>query len=193
MSFVSAWIRCHRSLRCLRGCRPREAPHAPSAAESWPRSRFFFPVTQKNYNSDPAIAGHWRTLERALKQAWAFTIFGYNAPKTDVEAVDLMKEGWGEPNNRSLEEIEIIDIRDEEALRSSWDEFIHTHHYRTITSFYDSYVGRHPRRSCEALRSQLMDSMFIVPFPIPRDAEFEKLYEWLQPRINAENKSRDNK
>ena len=35
-----------------------------------------FPVTKKDYVSDPAIAGHWRTLKRAMKVAWAFTIFG---------------------------------------------------------------------------------------------------------------------
>lgn len=152
-----------------------------------------FPVTQKEYNSDPAIAGHWRTLKRALEKAWAFTIFGYSAPKTDVEAVELMKEGWGEGSARDLEEIELIDIRDEEDLRSSWDKFIHTHHYITKRSFYDSYVGRHPRRSCEALWSQLMGCMFIKPFPIPEAAGFDELYDWLKPRIDAENKLEDNK
>lgn len=165
----------------------RGAP-CPTCGTQLEEVPILFPVTQKNYNSDAAIAGHWRTLKRALKAAYAFTIFGYSAPKTDVEAVDLMKEGWGTSDDRNMEEIEIIDIRDEEALRSSWDEFIHTHHYTVKTSFYDSYIARHPRRSCEALWAQLMECMFISPFPVPRESQFDELYDWLQPRIDAENK-----
>lgn len=145
-----------------------------------------FPVTQKDYNSDPAIAGHWRTLKRALKQAYAFTIFGYSAPKTDVEAIDLLQEGWGANNNRDLEQIEIIDIQDKDALRESWKSFIHTHHYKVLTSFYSSFAGEHPRRSCEAMWSQFMDCMFIEPYPMPQNTGFTELYNWLDPRVEAE-------
>ena len=40
----------------------------------------------------------------------------------------MMKKAWGSVNERNLEEIELIDIRDEEAVIESWSEFIHTHH-----------------------------------------------------------------
>lgn len=146
-----------------------------------------FPVTQKNYNSDPAIAAHWRTLRRALKECWAFTVFGYSAPKTDVEAVSLLKDGWGDVNDRHLEEVEIIDIRREDELREVWDEFIHTHHYTVKNEFYKSWIAQHPRRSCEAIWAQNMDAMFINPFPVPKTAGFDELYEWLQPRVAAES------
>jgi len=145
-----------------------------------------FPVTQKDYVSDPAIAGHWRTLKRALKQAWAFTIFGYSAPKTDVEAIELLKEGWGSATNRELEQIEIIDIQEEDNLRESWDEFIHSHHYTVIDNFYKSFIGEHPRRSCEAYWNQNMECMFIDPFPIPQGISFSQLYNWIKPRVEAE-------
>lgn len=147
-----------------------------------------FPVTQKNYNSDPAIAAHWRNLHRALKACWAFTVFGYSAPKTDVAAVDLLKESWGDVNERNLEEVEIIDIRDEESLRTSWDEFIHSHHYTVKRSFYDSWIANHPRRSCEAIWAQNMDCMFIRPFPVPVNGSFCELYEWFRPRVEIESR-----
>ncbi len=147
-----------------------------------------FPVTKKDYNSDPAIAGHWRTLKRALKQAYAFTIFGYSAPKTDVEAIDLLKDGWGENNSRELEQIEIINTQDEDMLRESWDEFIHTHHYDVLKNFYQSFAGEHPRRSCEAMWSQFMECMFIEPFTIPQGCNFRDLYKWLKPRIEVEKR-----
>ena len=145
-----------------------------------------FPVTQKNYNSDPAVYAHWRILQHELKECWAFTIFGYSAPKTDVEAVDLLKVGWGNVKDRNLEEVEIIDIRGEADLRESWDKFIHTHHYTVKNNFYDSWIAQHPRRSCEAIRAQNMDCMFISPFPAPRPASFNDLYKWLLPRVTVE-------
>ena len=37
-----------------------------------------------------------------------FTIFGYSAPKTDVEAIDLLKQAWGAIGDRNLEQTEII-------------------------------------------------------------------------------------
>ncbi|NKE71905.1 hypothetical protein [Candidatus Manganitrophus noduliformans] len=146
-----------------------------------------FPVTKKNYNSDAAIAAHWRNLQRALKECWAFTIFGYSAPKTDVEAVALLKEGWGRVNDRNLEEIEIIDIKNEDSLRASWDQFIHTHHYTVKRSYFESWLAEHPRRSCEAIWAQNMDCMFIQPFTPPRNSSFEQLHAWFKPRIDAES------
>lgn len=145
-----------------------------------------FPVTEKDYNSDPAIAAHWKTMQQALKQCWAFTVFGYSAPKTDVEAVDLLKAGWGTPDERHLEQVEIIDIRDEESLRRSWDEFIHTHHYDVRGRFFESWIAEHPRRSCEAIWSQNMDCMFIQPFRAPQSTSFRELYEWFKPRVEVE-------
>lgn len=147
-----------------------------------------FPVDKKDYVTDPAIAGHWRTLKRAMNVAWAFTVFGYSAPKTDVEAIDLLKEGWGSANNRELEQIEIIDIVDEDTLIKSWEEFIHTHHYSIFNNIHKSFIGEHPRRSCEAYWNQNMECMFIEPFPMPQNVSFDELYEWARPRINAEKK-----
>jgi hypothetical protein len=145
-----------------------------------------FPVTKKDYNSDPAIAAHWRALQQALRDCWAFTILGYSAPKTDIEAIDLLKGGWGNVGDRNLEEIEIIDIKDEDCLRHSWDQFIHTHHYTVKDSFFDSWIAQHPRRSCEAIWAQNMEIMFIEPYPAPITGSFDELYPWFQPRIAAE-------
>jgi hypothetical protein len=149
-------------------------------------SPLLYPVKQKNYQSDPAIAAHWRTLGRALKSAWAVTFFGYGAPRTDVEAVDLLKAGWGDAEQRNLEQTEIIDIRPEEDLTATWDPFIHTHHYSIRRSFYESYIAKHPRRSCEALWSCLMECQFLDGTDIPQNVSFDDLHAWFRPRIVAE-------
>ena len=44
------------------------------------------------------------------------TIFGYSAPQSDRGAVDLLGAAWGGSQKRSLEQFEIIDVKDEEPL-----------------------------------------------------------------------------
>ncbi|HXR46019.1 MAG TPA: hypothetical protein VN784_01145 [Candidatus Limnocylindrales bacterium] len=149
-------------------------------------SPLLYPVKEKNYQSDPAIANHWRRLEAALKSAWTITFFGYGAPKTDVEAVGLMKKAWGEVENRNLEETEIIDIRSEDDLLETWNPFIHSSHYSVRTSFYDSYIAKHPRRSGEALFQCLLNARFIEGTNFPTDKDFPALHDWLRPRIDVE-------
>lgn len=150
-------------------------------------SPLLYPVKQKDYQKDDAIAAHWRTLERALKDAWALTIFGYGAPKTDVEAIRVMKSAWGDIAHRELEQTEIIDIRAEEDLTSTWEPFIHSHHYDIRDSFYDSYIAKHPRRSGEALWAQLMECQFLESRDFPKEISFGELYRWLKPRVEAES------
>ncbi len=150
------------------------------------RSKLLFPVQQKNYASDPYISSEWETLRGVLEYAYVFTIFGYSAPNSDIEAVELMRTGWGKVEERNLEEIEIINIEDEDKLIRAWRDFIHTHHYRTTTSFYESWTARHPRRTCDAMWSQLMDVQFLDDNWLPRHADFDELWEWYSPLIEAE-------
>lgn len=151
-------------------------------------SPLLYPVRQKDYQADDAIAGHWRTLRRALEKAWAVTFFGYGAPATDVEAVKLLKEGWGDVSDRNLEETEIIDIRDEDDLVATWSPFIHTHYYQIHRSFYDSTLARYPRRSCEALWARLMECQFLNGTVFPSNLSFNDLYAWLKPKLDEENR-----
>jgi len=147
-----------------------------------------YPVKKKDYQSDPAIAGHWRTIQGALKAAWIVTFFGYGAPQTDVEAIELLKKGWGEVGDRRFEETEIINTAPKDELGKKWSPFIHTHHFRIQTSFYDSYIARHPRRSCEALWACLMECRFLEGSEIPVNASFDQLYDWFSPRLREETR-----
>ncbi|MDI3075896.1 hypothetical protein QJL41_15310 [Clostridioides difficile] len=122
--------------------------------------KLLFPIKKKDYSSDIAISKSWKTLNNALELAYMVTIFGYSAPKSDAEAVAMMKKAWGSIDDRKLEEIELIDIRNEEAVIDSWSEFIHTHHYSYNTSFFDSTLARCPRRTCEATFDRLMNCIW---------------------------------
>jgi len=149
-----------------------------------------YPVKEKNYQSNPTVQAHWRGLEHYLKKAWAITIFGYNAPKSDIEAVKLMKDAWGETEDRNLEQTEIIDIQSEEELVNTWGPFIHSHHYEIHRSFYDSIIAEFPRRSGEALWAQLMECKWLDPQKFPKNDNFSELYRSFIDKISYESGSR---
>jgi hypothetical protein len=163
-------------------CSVCQKPYTPS--------RLLFPVLKKDYDKDSFISAEWKTLRNYLKSAYMVTIFGYSAPKSDIEAVSLMKDAWGDINNRELEEIEIIDIKDKDGLRDTWSDFIHTHHYTTCNDFYDSFIAKHPRRTCEAMWNQLMECKFISDNHLPKEFTFQDLYKWMQPLFAVEKAKR---
>lgn len=69
----------------------------PKCGEMSEQSRILYPVTEKNYTNDPFIEKEWGAFRHYLKQGYIFTIFGYGAPVSDVEAVKLLSEAWGSP------------------------------------------------------------------------------------------------
>lgn len=149
-------------------------------------SKLLYPIKQKNYTSSPFIHAEWQGLQSALSHAYVFTIFGYGAPASDVEAVKLLKQGWGMPERRELEQVEVIDLKPEDELRQTWDSFILEHHYDTESSFYSSWIARHPRRSCDAVWRQTMELEFLTANPIPQQLPFSEQVAWFRQLISAE-------
>ena len=161
----------------------------PDCGRHMTSSKLLYPISNKNYEDDPAIASDWKDAQIGLKDSAMFTVFGYRAPVSDKAAMQLLLDAWGGWANRQLEEVEIVDIRDEEDLRETWDDFIHTHHYGVVPSFYDSWIAHHPRRTTEAWYNQFLMAKVISLHPIPKDANFEELWNWINPYLEAENAS----
>lgn len=153
-------------------------------------TKLLYPVGEKNYHLDEFISRQWATLADVLKHAFMITIFGYGAPTSDKSAIELLKNAWGSVNDRELEESEIIDKRKEDDLRETWAPFIHTHHYRVVTSFYDSWIANHPRRTGEAYWNQFLEAKFIENNPLPAKANFPELWEWFQKLQDVEEASK---
>jgi hypothetical protein len=143
-------------------------------------------VQKKNYTLAPFIAAEWEVLRRYLKEAFMLTIFGYGAPQSDVEAITLLKEAWKSNRLHKLVETEIIDIKPVADLEKTWKGFVFSHHYEIHSDSYDSWLSKHPRRSCEALFNQNMEAKFIDDHPLPKKASFLELYTWLQPLFAVE-------
>lgn len=156
-------------------------------------TQLLYPVEKKDYNSDEYIAGQWESLSDYLKIAQRVTVFGYSAPVTDVEAIDLLKNAWGDVEDRAMEEFEVIDIRDEEEVVKAWDKFIHTHHYHYCKDYFESSLAWHPRRSVESYRHWAMplspNEAFQDGNKIREDFKtLEELWEWHLPLIEAEKR-----
>lgn len=154
-------------------------------------TRLLYPIGEKNYHLDDFISRQWITLQDVLKHAFMITIFGYGAPTSDASAVELMKSAWGNTENRILEETEIIDIRNEEELRSLWDPFIHSHHYRIENNFFNSWIANHPRRSGEAYWNQFIEAKFIEDNPIPQFNNMDDLWYWFEKLKVVEDKRKE--
>ena len=154
------------------------------------RSKLLYPIGKKDYNTDPYIKSSWDGVKSCLESAYMFTIFGCGAPSSDIEAVDLLKKGWGDKYKRNMEQFEGIDKIDEDALCERWDRFIHTHHYDTHKDFYSSMIGKCSRRSADASFGNNIDCIEWEEYPIPKDASWDELDEWLKPYIEEENRAR---
>jgi len=153
-------------------------PFAPSS--------LLYPVSEKDYESNPMISSSWETLSIALRNAFMVTVFGYSAPAADVSASQLLRAAWGSADSRELEQFEIIDIQSEADLLHTWDAFIHTHHFEVHDDIFDSWMLLHPRRTGEAFVNQYIEALFIEDHPVPRDISLVQLKRWFQPLLDAE-------
>lgn len=149
-------------------------------------------VAQKDYNTDEFVSHEWARLRRWLKHARRITIFGYGAPETDVEAVDLMSSAWGDPQQRNLEQVEIIDVQPQDIVSHRWRRFIHTHHYDYCTSYFQSSLALFPRRTGERFMHQFLPATpeegFQEPNTVPENFEnLDKMWEWHRALLEVEN------
>jgi hypothetical protein len=152
-------------------------------------SRLLYPIAEKDYTNDPYIKNSWDIVKDVLSCAYMFTIFGYGAPSSDKKAFLLLQQGWGNLEQRNLEEIEMVDIVDENTLCTRWKTFIHSHHYHTYNDFYSSLIGVCSRRSADVRFNEVINIIYREEYPIPKNASWDELNEWLKPYIEVENKA----
>ncbi len=159
-----------------------------------------YPTGEKNYEEDPFIKREWTRLKEALHSdtTWRVSIFGYSAPVSDTAAIHLMNSAWGNPDQRNVEQFELIDIRPEEEVRKSWESFIHTHHYDYCTNYFQSSLARCPRRTNESYFLRCFpttpEESLHEEFPMPLGgfASFEEMWTWHQELIDIEEKLKAN-
>jgi hypothetical protein len=137
-----------------------------------------YPVKQKHYSTKTYIKAEWNELRAYLERAYLLTIFGYAAPKTDVEARRLLLKTWEKNPTFKLAQVEIIDIKSRKDLENTWEEFFCREHYGITRSIWKSYLFFYPRRSSEALAMATLQNMPWKDNPFPRTTDLKKLQEW---------------
>ena len=151
-------------------------------------SKLLYPVRHKDYSTDAFVKSEWDTLRRSLGFGYYLTVFGYSAPKTDVEARQLMLTDWKKNPTLELAEVDIIDVKPEGELEENWKEFFVSHHYGIQTDIFKSYLFQHPRRSCDAFAAA---TLMLKPWhdnPFPRFKTLPELQDWIKPLIDEETK-----
>lgn len=154
--------------------------------EQFTPTELLYPIHKKDYKKDQFIEGQWAALQAALKKAFMITIFGYSGPKSDEEAISLMKGAWGNVTDRRMEQTCFITIENKEVVAENWNQFIHTHHYEIQADFFDSWIANHPRRTGEAYFNQYFKALFISNNPVPHTESLLGLYDWYSQFIDAE-------
>lgn len=158
--------------------------------KSYTSAPLLYPIKQKNYSQDLFIANEWKHLHWGLKNAFMVTVFGYSAPKTDVEAIAAMKAAWGDTDKRQFEQLEFITDRPKGEISKAWKPFIHTHHYAVCDKFYNSWIANHPRRTGEAWWNQYFEAKFISNNPAPKGGSLQEMRQWYLRFRNSESKAK---
>ena len=150
-------------------------------------TKLLYPVKHKNYEDDPFIANEWKCLQHYLDRAYMLTIFGYSAPDTDVKAIEIMTDTWKNNPRFELGQVNVVDIKPRRQLEKTWEPFFCRNHYATLKHLQNTWIFRHPRRSCEALAFATLQMSPWKNNPIPKFRSLTKLHKWMQPLIAEEN------
>jgi hypothetical protein len=172
-------------------CRKKGQNNYPcqKCGKTYSPSKLLYPIKEKAYNSGPHIQSEWFTMKEVLGCAYLFTIFGYGAPKSDVEAIKIIKESWGDANERKFEQIEFIHKpgEDKDNVTAPWKDLMYPHfHYQTTDDFFKSLITTYPRRTCDVFWTQSMECLFAEENPIPQDVSLQDLQNWFKELIKYE-------
>ncbi|MDE3041740.1 MAG: hypothetical protein KGJ82_14365 [Nitrospirota bacterium] len=147
-----------------------------------------YPIGQKDYSTNPYIQRNWHAAEILFRDAFTLTIFGYGAPASDVDAMELLRSAWTGRSDRKREHIEIIDIADQSFLYHHWSPFAPTHHYLFTRTFEQSRLARWPRRSCESLMYPMTEGVPCEDFPLPTTDSLAALQAFAAEIAGHENR-----
>lgn len=176
---------------CGHRCVGRTDSVCSKCGESFAPVRLLYPVKHKNYVSDWWIKGHWDIVVHYMQNAGALTIFGYSAPKSDLEAINLLKQGWGKPEEKPIQQTEIIDLKGASEVEEIWSDFIYNGHSDVHKSFFESKLALYPRRTVEADIECLICNKFISSknSHFTERMSFEQIEDHLGPLLRQEEES----
>ena len=147
----------------------------PECGQNFTDVPLLYPIRKKDYSKDPYIRRNWEAAKTLFSEAFTITIFGYGAPESDADAVELLRLAWVERSPRTFEHIEIIDTAPQTYLHDRWSPFTPTLHYHVTTAFEQCRIARWPRRTCESLFYPMTQGSPCEDFPLPSTGSIAEL------------------
>lgn len=169
----------------------------PICNEQFRNVPLLYPVKEKDYfKSNEYIASSWKEAKELFSKAFTMTVIGYSAPKSDIEAVNLLKTAWFSQYKREIERIEIIDKKyknntqeqeNKNILFQRWQSFTPNYHLNLESSVKQSRLFRWPRRTCESLNYPITKGGVCEDFPLPITNDLKKLQQYIKNIASHEN------
>ena len=147
----------------------------PICCVPFKRIPLLYPTERKGYSDNSYIKDSWDAARSFFENSLVLTIFGYSAPESDQDAVDLLKKAWFEANDRMIGHIEIIDIIRSDVLYERWKPFSPNLHIHPRGDFDESFIAKWPRRSREAIYIPSIHGEPCEAFPLESTADLRKM------------------
>ena len=147
-----------------------------------------YPIGKKGYANDPYIKKSWEVAREIFKEALVLTIFGYGAPDSDKDAVELLRSAWMGKSDRESEHVEIIDIVSESLLHKRWTAFTPTFHLHPRQNFSESWIAGWPRRSREAVWFSMSSGSSCQKFPLVSTRNLAEIQKQIREIAKWENR-----
>lgn len=135
-----------------------------------------YPIGKKDYSSHDYIRGSWEAARFFFAEAFVLTIYGYGAPVSDADAVNLLKSAWMGRSDRKIEHVEVIDVVSSSVLHERWSGFTPTGHLKPIRSVWESWIMMHPRRSVESLMQPVLHGEPAENFPLVQSERLHRVH-----------------
>lgn len=129
-----------------------------------------YPIGKKDYNGKPIIVNEWNLAKSVLSRAAGITVYGYGAPVTDIEAVELMKSASHLSQMKDIAPFTIINLaKNEDEQRKKWSDFYDVKMFLYCNKFEETMLWRNPRVSLETLFDAILQQ-----HPRSEDKSFRK-------------------
>lgn len=160
----------------------------PTCKKSLVPVPILYPVRHKDYTSNIFIKQQWNVLADYISHAGFITIFGYNAPPTDVAAMNILKKEFG-ANNRFMDNIEVIELKEKDEVLEKWNYFAErtNWHFDVHKSFFKSILAEFPRRSIDGYIKRNFNGWWgSSSIQYKEGMTFDELHELVKPLLDLE-------
>ncbi|MBD5157185.1 MAG: hypothetical protein HDT13_06095 [Butyrivibrio sp.] len=124
----------------------------PNCFKDLEQMPLLYPIGKKDYNSKLIIKNEWNRARDVLSRAAGITVYGYGAPVTDIEAVELMKSANNISRMKDIAPFTIINLAsNEEEQRKKWSDFYDVDMMLYCNHFEETMLWNNPRVSLETL------------------------------------------